>query len=763
MAQRRWGPTLGAGVVIIEREAAKLAEAAPLGVTLYLGQFEKGDVGELSSTLSKGQFEKIIGSYYAGAYGPDCAFDFWDHGQGAGELHIIRVTDGNEREAEFTFWNRRGTDLAAVMKVKAKNGGRWGGKKAQLGGVMTTPATELTETTLDTGLTMLENEWIGASLVFDEISGKSYKVVSNTTAGVITVESDSKMSTDYGTGTDNGWALFLTNLDDFLNEQKAVSVEIGDGDEDALNYFSLTVYVDGVFVKRYANLSMDPTHKYYFVNIINDDASNDEIEVENLWTGGIASDVRPANEYGLISAITDTVLTSKLFEFEVTSPGGADPTVVLGTTNDSMQYRDTITCTVTDDITGAYDVSSAKFGAQGSGTLGTPFVPEHPYVAPHTITDGSTALATGDIVKIYYFPFEVDSLIGGTLIPDYPNERRSTWRIADNDHNTITVQEGDSLTTVAAIDDEFMVISPRELEGGYDGITPTDPDFSQWLDIDTSPANVLKTQNKGLVKMATPGWGSSSLDKIAFNFVEAKNWQYRVEIPSAQNTEVAAETYINDTVGRNDFGVTIFPSWTYVDDPQRPGMKKLIPQTGAVHGREALVAKNWDGYHKAAAGEDVTLFRVLELPTAEPLNEEFLNPQGINVIRKMKGNYVVWGDRTISLDPAWKWKHQRELMSHLENRLMESFTWIVFAINDPITWQTAKTALRAFFLPEWQKRALRGDKPDDAFSIKIDSENNTNLTMAAGDLYADIVLRLADTVERFIIRIGKAGFFESVS
>lgn len=761
MAQRRWGPTLGAGVVVIEKEAAKLAEAAPLGVTLYLGQFEKGNVGELSTTLSKGMFERMIGSYLSGAYGPDCAFDFWDHGQGAGELHLIRVTDGNERQSELVLWNRRGTNMSPAMKIQAKNGGRWGGKKAALGGVMTTPATDLTETTLDTTLTMLVDEWVGASLILDEVSGKSYKVVSNDVAGIVTVESDSTMSTDYGAGTDNGWALFLTNLDDFLNEQKAISVEIGDGDENALDYFSMTVSVDEAFIKRYANLSMDPTHKYYFVNIINDDASNYDIFVTDLWSGGIASDVRPANEYGLVDTVTATVLTSKLIEIDITSPTSADPTVVLGTTTDSMKYRDVITCTVTDDATKAYSVVSAVFGDQGLGTYDAPFVPEHPYVPPHTITDGTTTLVTGDIVVIYYFPFEPDALIGGTLIPDYSNERRSTWRIVDNDHSTITVR-GDDLTDVSEIDDEWMVIWPQELAGGYDGVTPEDADFIQWLEIDTSPANIMKTQNKGLVKVATPGWGSTVVDNTAFNYCEAKNWQYRVEIPSAQSTEVAAETYINDTLGRNDFGVTIFPSWAYVDDPQRSGQKKLIPVTGAVHGREALVAKNWDGYHKAAAGEDVTLFRVVELPVTEPLNEEFLNPQGINPIRKMKGNYVIWGDRTISVDPAWKWKHQRELMSHLENRLMEAFTWIVFAINDPIEWQVAKTALRAFFLPEWQKRALRGDKPEDAFSIKIDSENNTDLTMAAGDLFADIVLKLADTVERFVIRIGKAGFFESV-
>ena len=101
-------------------------------------------------------------------------------------------------------------------------------------------------------------------------------------------------------------------------------------------------------------------------------------------------------------------------------------------------------------------------------------------------------------------------------------------------------------------------------------------------------------------------------------------------------------------------------------------------------------------------------------------------------------------------------------MSYYENVLRESFDWIVFAINDSITEKLALAALRSFFLPEFAKRALRGDTFEEAAKLKIDAENNTDATRAAGEMYADISLRLADTVERFIIRIGKQGIFDAV-
>ena len=101
-------------------------------------------------------------------------------------------------------------------------------------------------------------------------------------------------------------------------------------------------------------------------------------------------------------------------------------------------------------------------------------------------------------------------------------------------------------------------------------------------------------------------------------------------------------------------------------------------------------------------------------------------------------------------------------MSHIESILLENFDFIVFAINDETTQSGLITTLQAFFTPEWQKRALRGATFEQAVGIKIDDENNTNLTRAGGDLNAEISLRLADTVERFIITVGKLGVFDQI-
>jgi hypothetical protein len=66
-----------------------------------------------------------------------------------------------------------------------------------------------------------------------------------------------------------------------------------------------------------------------------------------------------------------------------------------------------------------------------------------------------------------------------------------------------------------------------------------------------------------------------------------------------------------------------------------------------IHGREARIAADYSGYHKAEAGTDAILPAILDLPTGDAiLDEEMLNPVGISIIKKKSGNFILWGDRT---------------------------------------------------------------------------------------------------------------------
>jgi hypothetical protein len=764
MAQKRFGPIRGAGVSVTELEGEKGIEPGALGFAGYGGVFEKGPVGEMVRVTGKASYLKKFGAWIDDSLAPDCAIDFFDNAAGAGGLLIVRVTDGNEVAAQATLYGRYGDLLTPVGTCKAKNGGRWGGAEKRYTADMSAIG-DLTDITLDTGLTLKEDQWKGGYIELDDVANSRYPIVGNTVAGIVSVSPDQTMLQDHSGGVNLRYYLVLEN------EGKEVSILIEDGEENAATEFALSTYVDGAFIKKYPNLSTDPTSSRYWVDIINEDGANDEIEVVDLWTGAHVPAVRPANHYGVIDTVTDTVLTAVIHDVTVNSPVGlGDPTFALDTTNDDM-IAQKITLTFSDPNT--FTAVSDKFGALGAGTMpanpapAVPFVPNNKWTPEFSITDGVTPLVAADTVVINYKPLVPDQLIGGKVYPDKANEAKVKFRIVDNDHKTITAADGSTMTDDGAPLDEWLVEAPRPLAGGFDGHAGlVDADYNQQLwDVDLSPFNRTENKNLGLVKFATPGVTSTAVSKAGVAYAAAKNHQYRYEIPSNKTTENGAEDHINNTLGRSDYACVYFPSYGYVPDPEatEPGKLKLVPLTGQIHGKEARISNDYVGYHKAQAGIEVTLPKVLKIPTGDNiLDEEVLNPLGIGVIKKVKGNFILWGDRTLWLDPAWKWKHQREQMSYYEHVLQEGFDWIVFMINDPVTEKLAFTALRSFFQPEFVKRAIRGDSLDDAAKIKIDAENNTDATRAAGDMFAEIKLRLADTVERFNIIIGKQGIFDSV-
>jgi hypothetical protein len=561
-------------------------------------------------------------------------------------------------------------------------------------------------------------------------------------------------------------------LDD--NSDKKLEIEIRDGDELPDTEFGMFVFVDNVLVLEYPDLSIEPTNKRYFVNLINNDGNNDEIFVEDTFTGARVADIRPANHYGASSALTETALTAIIHEFIITSPGGGNPTIALGTTLDRHEEQK-ITITMTAATTGT--AVSDRFGALGTVTLGTLFNPDlgaggafsNKKAPPFTVTAGGTPLVATDVLTVVYKPFVVSELVDGFLFPDKVGNKRDRFRIVANTHRILTVADGSDMTTVAAPADQFLVQAPIRLESGRDGIADlTDAIFIQkaW-DVDNSPFNRIVGKNFGLVKYATPSNTAVAVQKAGKQYAEAKNHQYRYEIPDNVVTESAADAFVNETLGRSDYAVVVFPSFVDVADPLGGGEGKLkrITATGMVHGREARIANDFLGYHKAGSDIFATLPAVLDIPTKDTvLNEELLNPRGINVIKKNRGNFIIWGDRTLWLDPLWKFKHQREQMSYYEHVLQESFDFIIFQLNNEAGRNTVKTSMISFFLPEYTKGALDQDFPfSESASIKIDKENNPPSVKAAGDMVVEVLLRLVDTVERLKILIGKQGIFESVA
>ena len=117
------------------------------------------------------------------------------------------------------------------------------------------------------------------------------------------------------------------------------------------------------------------------------------------------------------------------------------------------------------------------------------------------------------------------------------------------------------------------------------------------------------------------------------------------------------------------------------------------------------------GVHKAPANEVVRGAVGLEMQITK--NEhDLLNPVGINCLRAFPGRGIrVWGARTLSSDPAWRYLNVRRLFNYLEESILNGTQWVVFEPNDDALWARIRRTITAFLVNEWRKGALFGLTP----------------------------------------------------
>ena len=201
------------------------------------------------------------------------------------------------------------------------------------------------------------------------------------------------------------------------------------------------------------------------------------------------------------------------------------------------------------------------------------------------------------------------------------------------------------------------------------------------------------------------------------------------------------------------YGALYYP-WIAVTDPVT-GKNKYVPPSGAVAGTYSSTDV-LRGVHKAPAGTiDGYLNSAVGIERLVSKGEqELLNPEGINVIRSFPGaGIVVWGARTLSADPEWRYINVRRLLLFIEESLDNGTQWVVFEPNDRSLWARVKRDMTAFLTIVWRAGALFGSAQEEAFFVKIDDENNPPEVRDAGMLIIEIAVAPVKPAEFVIIRI----------
>jgi phage tail sheath protein FI len=225
-----------------------------------------------------------------------------------------------------------------------------------------------------------------------------------------------------------------------------------------------------------------------------------------------------------------------------------------------------------------------------------------------------------------------------------------------------------------------------------------------------------------------------------------------IDAPPGLNAQQVKEWRV-DKVGYDSKYATLYWPWVKVMDPLS-GTGIHVPPSGHVAG---VWARNDDtrGVHKAPANEIVRGALGLEIVITKGEHDQ-LNPDGINCIRSFPGRGIrIWGARTLSSDPEWRYINVRRLFNYVAESIMEGTQWSVFEPNDQRLWMQLRIAASNFLTRTWREGALFGATPEQAFFVKCDEETNPPDVIEAGQVICEIGIAPVKPAEFVVFRLSQ--------
>jgi len=225
-----------------------------------------------------------------------------------------------------------------------------------------------------------------------------------------------------------------------------------------------------------------------------------------------------------------------------------------------------------------------------------------------------------------------------------------------------------------------------------------------------------------------------------------------LDTPPGLNPQQAREWRLESNYD-SKYGAVYYP-WVESADMVRGRGVVFLPPSGHVAGVYARVDTE-RGVHKAPANEIVRGATGLPYQVTRS-EQDSLNPIGVNCIRAFPGRGIrIWGARTVSSDPAWRYINVRRLFNMIEESVERGTQWVVFEPNDYTLWARVRRDVTAYLNVVWHTGALFGAAPQEAFYVKCDEELNPPEIRDLGQLIVEIGICPVKPAEFVIFRISQ--------
>ncbi len=316
---------------------------------------------------------------------------------------------------------------------------------------------------------------------------------------------------------------------------------------------------------------------------------------------------------------------------------------------------------------------------------------------------------------------------------------------------------------LAALKKKFErgLVATAYLKGGNDGALPGRTEYEGRADPTEDYATGLKQFEalEDISIVAGPGstWRAKDRpeDVAAVTnllIAHAEKMRYRIAVLDSHEGMKLADVRKFKAKLDSKYAALYYP-WVTVFDPVTRQPLNL-PPSGFVAG---IYARNDTerAVYKAPANEVVRGAIGFETQI-NAAQQEVLNPEGINCLRFFEGRgNRLWGARTISSDPEWKYVNLRRYFAYLERSIDKGTQWAVFEPNGEALWANVRATVRDFLVNEWANGALLGDKPEKAFFVRCDRSTMTQNDLDNGRLVCLVGVAPLRPAEFVIFRVGQ--------
>jgi phage tail sheath protein FI len=305
------------------------------------------------------------------------------------------------------------------------------------------------------------------------------------------------------------------------------------------------------------------------------------------------------------------------------------------------------------------------------------------------------------------------------------------------------------------------VVLERRLEGGsdgdqpdvaaYEGDTAGDGTKSGLLAFeDLDDISIVAAPGSSAAEIVGPPEVTATVQQLLISHCE--RMRYRIGVLDSGRGELVADVLARRGVIDSKYAALYYP-WVTILDPVTE-REINTPPSGFVAG---VYARNdiEQGVHKSPANEVVRLAIDFEL-RLNKAQQDVLNPEGVNCLRFFEGRgFRVWGARTISSDPEWKYVAVRRYFAYLEHSIDKGTQWAVFEPNGRILWESVRRTVNDFLYNEWKSNRLLGAKPEEAFFVRCDLSTMTQNDLDNGRLIVLVGVAPLRPAEFVIFRIGQ--------